>query len=174
VPQTETALSDRMKTECWPLHQAAETAERPKRMLKGDIGRDLYIALLEQMLIAMRALDDAIADLRPTVPALAAVVTDDQLQAPAIEADLDHFGADPSAITPLPATRRLVETIRADAADRPIRLLGLHYVREGANNGNVFLAKTLRTSLGLPADGSGTRHLDPYGADNQRPRWMAL
>ena len=60
---------------------------------------------------------------------------------------------------------------RAQAATDPLELLGLHYVREGANNGNRYIAMRLRKAWNLPHDQTeGFRYLDPYGAE-QRPRW---
>lgn len=45
----------------------------------------------------------------------------------------------------------------------------MHYVLEGSNNGNRFIAKAVRRALGL-VEGAGDRYLDPYG-DAQRGLW---
>jgi heme oxygenase len=45
-------------------------------------------------------------------------------------------------------------------------------VREGANNGNRFIAMKLGGALGLE-DGRGLTHLDPYG-ERQREAWEAF
>lgn len=162
-------MSHRFKEGCADLHQIAETGEFARKMISGTLGRDAYLRMLEQALAAMRPLDDAIRRHRAAVPALAALVDDAQLHAPNLEADLRYFGIEPGAIEPGPAAQALAAAV-ADAERRdPLLLLGLHYVREGANNGNHYVAKKLRPALGLP-ERDGTRHLDPYGPA-QRTTW---
>jgi len=165
-------MSQRFKEGCWDLHQTAESGEFAHRMISGTLSREAYVRMLGQMLAVCRPLDRAIRAQRPRVPALAALIDDAQLHEPYLEADLRYFGADPDAIEPGPAAQALAAHVEAIARDNPLLLLGLHYVREGANNGNHYVAKKLRPALGLPAE-EGTRHLDPYGSA-QRATWEAF
>jgi heme oxygenase len=79
-----------------------------------------------------------------------------------------------ATIEPRPGTHALIDHVASVASSEPVRLLGLHYVREGANNGNRFIAMKLRKIWGAPHDQrDGFRYLDPYGPE-QRPRWEAF
>jgi heme oxygenase len=165
-------MTVRFKEGCWDLHQSAEAADLPKRLLKGELGREEYAAYLGQMLLLSRTLDERIRQHRERIPALAALVDDAQLQTPYLEDDLKYLGVEPGGVDPLPETARAIRLV-CDASDRdPLALLGLHYVREGANNGNRFIAKKLRTVLDLD-EAQGLRYLDPYG-DAQPERWAAF
>ena len=158
-----------MKEGCWDLHQSAENGAFARRMVSGELGREEYVEFLGAMYAPMRELDDAIRRHRGAVPALGALVTDEQFQAPSIAADLSHFGVNPEAVPTSKAGASMIELIRRTEAASPLGLLGLHYVREGANNGNRYVAKKLRGPLGL-GEGAGDRYLDPYG-DQQRANW---
>ena len=68
----------------------------------------------------------------------------------------------------VPAAIEAQDYIAELAEDRPLALLGFHYVLEGSTNGNHFLAKGLRKALGL--EDRGVSYLDPYGKD-QRRKW---
>ncbi len=165
-------ISQRFKEGCWDLHQTAETGEFAHKMISGTLTREGYVRMLEQMLAACRPLDRAIRANRPKVPALAALIDDAQLHEPYLEADLRYFGVDPASIQPGPGATALGELVESITKKDPLQLFGLHYVREGANNGNHYVAKKLRPALGLPEQ-DGTRHLDPYGKA-QRPTWEAF
>ncbi len=58
----------------------------------------------------------------------------------------------------------------AETGDDPLRLLGMHYVLEGSNNGSRFIARHVGRAYQL-STGPGLRYLDPYG-DRQRAYWM--
>lgn len=167
----QTTFSAQMKEGCWDLHQAAETADLPKRLVQGQTSRDEFASLVGQSLLLMQRLDDAIVRHRGDVAALG-IVADEQLQAPHLTADLRDLGGDPDTLTAFPATQAAIDMV--DQADRedPLRLLGLHYVREGANNGNRFIAMKIRGPLGIEGN-AGVRHLDPYG-EAQRETWEAF
>lgn len=164
-------VMERLKAGTWDLHQAAEQHEFQRRMVQGEISRDEYAAWLGQMLLVHRALEGPLAELAAADPRFAAV-TPEQLQVPYLTADLTVLGVELAAVRPLPATARLRARIEADAAIEPLRLLGYHYVLEGSNNGNRFIARRLLPALGL--DGAaGGRYLDPYGP-RQRELWQAF
>lgn len=167
-------LGQRLKEDNWDLHQLAERDALPQRMAAGTLPEPLYVEMLGQMYLANRALDEAIVRRRGGVPILAELVSDRQLQAPYLEADLRHFGVDPSALEALPGTAALIEAVGEIESSSPVGLFGLHYVREGANNGNRFIAMKLRQAYGAGREqAEGFRYLDPYGAE-QRPLWESF
>lgn len=148
------------------LHQLAESQDFQRRMARGELTRPEYAAWLGQMLLIHRALESALAELRPSDRRFDPVVVE-HFKEPNLVADLAALGA--GEAEPLPATRRILERIAAARRDEPLRLLGFHYVLEGSMNGNRFLARRLGPALGLTA-GRGDRYLDPYG-DRQREIW---
>jgi len=148
------------------LHQLAESQDFQRRMARGDLTRPEYAAWLSQMLLIHRALESALAELRPADHRFEPVVLE-HFKEPNLVADLAALGA--GEAEPLPATRRILERIAAARRDEPLRLLGFHYVLEGSMNGNRFLARRLGPALGLAA-GRGDRYLDPYG-ERQREIW---
>lgn len=167
-------IGQRLKEDCWDLHQLAEHGDIPRRMATGTIDRPTYARLLAHSLPAHRALDRAIAAHRHEVPLLHELVDDAQLMAPRIEDDLRELGLDPAAQPSSPAASALIGRIDSARRHNPIELFGLHYVREGANNGNRFIAARLRAAWGIPQSSpGGLRSLDPYG-ESQRPRWAAF
>ena len=164
-------VMERLRTETRDLHDRAERQEFQRRMVSGGLTRDDYVAWLGQMLEIHRALEGALAAHIGVDPRFSAV-THRQLQVPYLLDDLAALGADVENLRPLPATRSFIARIEADAESEPLRLLGYHYVLEGSNNGNRFIARALLPSLGLDRD-SGGRYLDPYGAE-QPAVWKAF
>lgn len=163
-----------LKDATWDLHQQAERGTLPGMLMEGSISRDQYILMLEQQHAGQAALDGAIVRQRPSVEPLGRLVDDAQLQAPNLAADLRHFGVDPDRVTPKPGARALIERSALAEREHPLSLLAMHYVREGANNGNRFLARKLRPALGASDDEvDGFQHLDPY-RDAQREKWSAF
>jgi heme oxygenase len=165
-------LGQRLKEDNWDLHAQAEHDTLPQHLVRGTIPQSVYADLLGQMYLVNRALDAAIVASRGSVPILAELVADEQLQTPHLEADLAHWGVDPASQEPRPGAAGLIAEIKRCQAEAPLRLFGLHYVREGANNGNKYVAMKLRKAWGL-ASAEGFRYLDPYG-DRQRPMWESF
>lgn len=169
---TPRVLTKRLKDDNWKLHQIAERAEGPAGMIKGRLSKEAYIALLAQQWMMSNALDKAIAPHLDERPDLAAFVLREQFLTPYLEEDLTHFGVCPAHIRTEPGTARFTQELAANADDA-LFLLGLHYVRLGACNGNRYVAKSVRKAYGLPATGEGTRYLDPFG-ESQREKWYAF
>ena len=165
-------FSTRIKSGTWDLHQQAESQPFQKSLVQGRVGREAYARWLSQMLLIHRTLEGRLRELTATDPRVAAIVTEEQHQEPYLLADLDTLGADMGSIEALPATAELVRDIEEAAEREPIRLLGFHYVLEGSNNGNTFIARAVRPALGLEP-GAGDRYLDPYG-ERQRAVWGAF
>ncbi|USN98465.1 MAG: biliverdin-producing heme oxygenase [Phycisphaeraceae bacterium] len=164
-------LGQRLMEDNWDLHRQAEHDTLPRHLVQGTIPRETYVELLGQFWLVARVLDGAIEAKRSQVPVLA-LVADEQLQTPYLEADLEHWGANTAAIAPKPGAAALIAEIGRCEREEPIRLFGLHYVREGANNGNRYVAKALRRAWGAK-DMAGFSYLDPYG-ERQRPLWESF
>ena len=167
-PADPHTLSARLKNENWDLHQVAEHSEHAQSMIRGTISAPAFAKAIAQARACHADLDTACRAARAARADLAPLMADDLLQAPWYDADLAALGPN----TPDPAgpnTARAAAIIR-DAASDPLEVLGLHYVRTGATNGNRFVARALRAA-GLP--GNAMRHLDPWG-EAQRDKWAAF
>lgn len=163
--------SQRLREDTRDLHTRAEKSDFQAAMIQGRLEREAYVANLEQMLLVHQALESALRRHRNTQPAIARVVSDEQFQEPYLLEDLAFFGRDVSAIRPIAATERLIGVIEEFSQTRPLGLLGLHYVLEGSNNGNRFIARAVGKAYGLT--GPGLRYLLPYG-ERQPQVWDAF
>lgn len=162
-------LTTRLKDDNWALHQIAERQETPGSLIKGTMPKAGYLDMLAQQLLINRALDEALRSAIKLDPRVGELVLREQMLTPYIEEDLAHFDVDASSIKPTPGTTRFIAHITAQAQN-PLHLLGLHYVRLGACNGNRFVARVVRKAYALP-ETQGTRYLDPF-ADAQRASWV--
>ncbi len=151
-------------------HDAAENHAFQRALVEGRLSREAYAANLAQLFLVHRALERRLRESADALPAIGAVVTEEQYQEPYLREDLAFFGIDPESIEALEATRSLVARIEGAS---PVELLGMHYVLEGSNNGGRFIAKKVRKAYDFEEDAPGTRYLDPYG-DEQRGKWMAF
>lgn len=172
IPLDEQPMTRRFKEGCWDLHQSAENGAFVKALFKGEIDLDGFGAYLAQGYLVHGVLDECIRAKRDSEPALKALIDDEQFQASRHEDDLRALGCAFETVEALPSTQRAIDLIRETAERDPLMLLGLHYVREGANNGNRFIAKRLRETLAL-GDGGGLSSLDPYG-ERQMTKWGAF
>jgi len=159
---------DRLRDGTKALHDAAEGHAFQRTLFAGQLPQASYADYLGQMFCLYAALERALTEAQTARPEIADVVKEHNLREKDLRKDLAHFGVDVDAVEPLPATHALIERIGATARENPIALLGMHYVLEGSNNGNHFIAKNIRKAYDL--DGVGARFLDPYG-EAQRPRW---
>lgn len=164
----QAGLSARLKAANTELHQAAEHHPFQRAFAAGRLPREGYTAYLGQLLHVHRALEAELRRHRASLPALGAVLTDEQYQEPYLKEDLAHFGVndEPPALA---STRHVADKFRKASATSPIGLLGYHYVLEGSNNGSRFIAKGVRRAYGLEG-AAGTRYLDPYG-ERQPQTW---
>ena len=162
-------LTKRLKDDNWALHQIAERQETPGSLIKGTMPKDGYLVMLEQQLLINRALDAALLPAIKADPRVGELVLSEQMLTPYIEEDLAFFGVDTSSIEPTKGTQRYIDHIE-EHKDEPLHLLGLHYVRLGACNGNRFVARVVRKAYGLGVT-EGTRYLDPF-VEKQRAGWV--
>lgn len=162
-----TSVMDRLRDDTRELHTAAESHPFQKAQVSGQLPKEDYIAMLGQMYLVHRSLEQHLRS-HAKDHAISTVVHDFQYQEPYLAEDLEFFGIDAQSVEPLPATSRLM-TRFDELANDPIALLGMHYVLEGSNNGSTYIAKAVKHIYGLH-DGRGMKYLDPYG-DLQRERW---
>lgn len=161
-------VMERLRAETADLHSSAEGKDFQKRMVKGELTREDYARWLGQMLLVHRALEAPLRGLLLAGNPAFAALREEQMQEPYLLEDLDALGQDPRSFTPLAATAAMVAAIEQRAKETPLALLGYHYVLEGSNNGNRYIARKLVPALGL--NGQGHRYLDPYGAE-QPAKW---
>lgn len=161
-------LTKRLKDDNWALHQIAERQETPGSLIKGQMPREGYVGMIAQQILVNRVLDDAMRSAIKSDPRVGELVLEEQMLSAYLLEDAAYFGIDVDAIKPNPGTTRFIEHIEAHK-DQPLHLLGLHYVRLGACNGNRFVARVVRKAYEL--DEEGTRYLDPFG-EAQREKWM--
>ncbi len=165
-------IGQMMKDGCWDLHQAAESGIVAKKLISGELSKGDYATLVSQMYLFNRRLDEAVRAHRGSQPSLEALIDDEQLQTPYYEADLSDLGVDAGSLEAMPGTAEAIALVERVERENPANLLALHYVREGANNGNRFVARKLMQVWGQN-DLKGMKHLDPYG-EGQRPKWDAF
>lgn len=151
-------------------HDQAEHHEFQRAFVAGELPRRAYVEYLEQMYLVHDELERRLLTAADSVPAIGHVVVEHQRQVPYLLEDLDFFDSEPAAIEALPQTAALLEAVRHLAVNRPVGLLGMHYVLEGSNNGSRFIARNVAKAYALEP-GPGLRYLDPYGA-RQRPLWL--
>ena len=169
MTEQTTGIGDRLKQETAQLHAAAEGHDFQRAFGAGRLARSGYVRYLGQMYLVHRGLEGNIQARRDASAVLSAVVMDRHFRERDLESDLRFLGVDPSTVVPVPATARLTQQFDAVAADQPDTLLGYHYVLEGSNNGNAFIARAIRKAYDF-SGADGTRYLDPYG-DQQRTLW---
>lgn len=161
-------IMDLLKDATAEQHRDAETRRLQKAMVQGRISDAEYGAWLGQMYLVHRALDEALRDALPANPVLGDIVRDEGRHVANLREDLAVLGVHADSVPALPATVRLIESIRTCVRDQPLALLGHNYVLEGSMNGNTYIARALARSL----PHASRRYLDPYG-DAQRPTWQS-
>lgn len=154
------------------LHSQAEGHAFQRSLVSGTVTRENYARYLQQMLLVHQALESALRAAAAKLPAVSRVVTPEQYQEPYLLEDLRYYGAPSANLQPLPSTSALINRIHSVAANTPVALLGFHYVLEGSNNGNRFIARAIRGAFKI-SGAEGVRYLDPYG-DRQREVWAAF
>ncbi len=164
-------IGDRLKAETAELHTRAERAPLQAALIQGKLDRAGYAEFLGQMLLVHDALEQAIESAAEKHHGVRAVWGSEQNKAALVREDLAFFGVDPARVVPMAETQAVIGLIRDRSAAHPEVALGLHYVLEGANNGNQFIARVIRKMYAIEGS-EGTKSLDPYGPA-QRETWAA-
>jgi len=165
-------LTTRLKDDNWALHQIAEKQQTPGSLIKGTMPKSGYLAMLAQQYLVNAVFDEVLATMLNEHPRLRELIHEEQFLTQYLVEDLHFFEIEPEAAEPNPGTQRFIDHIRAHK-DEPLHLLGLHYVRLGACNGNSFVARVVRECYQLDEPNLGTRYLDPFGKA-QRKGWLSF
>lgn len=162
--------TQQLKERTADLHMKAEHGPFMAAMVRGVLPREAYIAMLGQMLHVYRSLEDALRRAMRASPAVARVAREAHCRAPHIERDLAFFGVEAPA--PGPAASRAASLVNESETRGPLDILGMHYVLEGSNNGNRFIARPVMKAYGLTPPG-GLGFLLPHG-EAQPQVWSAF
>jgi heme oxygenase len=158
-----------LRTRTAEFHAQAENSPFQRALAKRRVTREAYADHLGQMFALHVALEAILRDLGGRVPAIGSVMKEHLYQEQCLRDDLAVFGVDPESCEPSSATRSLIAEVNRVALEAPLKILGMLYVLEGANNGGKFIAVNVRKALNL-TPGQGDRYLDPYG-ERQRELW---
>ena len=165
---TATGFHLKLKEATQELHDQAESGSFQIRMVNGEIARIEFATFLGQMRHVHATLDPAIQDAANRCARMKHIFMEDHLRLDGIDQDLNDLDSSDLA-DPLPATEKFISYINEKREENPSSLIGALYVKEGATNGNKFIAMKLRETMELSAD-TAMRYLDPHGRE-QRKRW---
>ncbi|MDM0113801.1 biliverdin-producing heme oxygenase [Variovorax sp. J22R133] len=159
------SLSESLKLETRELHTQAERSVFMRQLLRGEMERKPYCAMLRNLHAIYAAMEPAL-ERHACDPRLAPLHFRELMREPALRGDLDalhgegwreHFALQPSAL-------RYVSRLRSIEDTHPELLAAHSYVRYlGDLSGGQILARIVRESMALPA-GSGTAFYDFGGA----------
>ncbi|MCH2148853.1 MAG: biliverdin-producing heme oxygenase [Phycisphaerales bacterium] len=166
-----TGFHRKLKEGTQDLHDQAESGNFQIRMVNGELARMEFASFLGQMRLIHATLDPALQDAAAADERVAQIFDDSHLRLHRIEQDLNDLECT-TDVEALPATSSFIEYINKKREGNPTSIIGVLYVKEGATNGNKFVAKKLRETMGLSPD-MAMGYLDPHGKD-QRKRWNAF
>lgn len=162
-------VMDALRESTKDLHADTEGHQFQKDLGSGRVRKDLYVKYLGQLYLMHKHLADLLPAAAANDQRIAEVLKPYHSDLSAVVGDLGYFDASTASVVPLTATASLLGVMDELAGRSPFSLLGHLYVLEGSTNGAKFMAKTLRTGLGLPED-RGAKYFDRYG-ELQRERW---
>ncbi len=159
-------LAERLRAETWPLHREVERAGIMPALLRGQVSRQGYGALLRQLHALYAALEDALRHHAGSAP-LAPIAMPALFRTEALAADLMALAGPHWPDWPLcPAAEDYVARLREIDAREPARLAGHAYVRYlGDLSGGQTVGRVVREALGLPAE--ALRFYDFGGAGDE-------
>ena len=166
-----TGFHRKLKESTQSLHDQAESGAFQIRMVNGELARAEFATFLGQMRHVHAALDPALESAASSDDRVAQIFDQSHLRLGKVDQDLEDLSSTELA-EPLPATESFVTYINKAQQENPVSLIGVLYVKEGATNGNKFIAKKLRETMGLAPD-KAMGYLDPHGTD-QRRCWNAF
>lgn len=145
-------LAERLRAETWPLHREVERAGIMPALLRGQVSRQGYGALLRQLHALYAALEDALRHHAGSAP-LAPIAMPALFRTEALAADLMALAGSGWTDWPLcPTTRDYVARLRELDTRDPARLAGHAYVRYlGDLSGGQTVGRILGEALHLPA-----------------------
>jgi heme oxygenase len=167
-----TGLMERLKDSTRAIHDSAESSQFQGHLTNGALPQNVYADYLAQLYLVHSYLEQEINKHSASGACFAGVLTSDQLQVPFLKEDLQNFGRSTDEITPLNATKKLLDLMTALSKSQPVALLGMHYVLLGSKHGGKFVARNCQEAYKLP-DGRGAKYFDPYGP-NFMPIWKSF
>lgn len=167
-------LTHRLSEDCDDLLTRVASAPFAQRVVRGDVTRETYAALLAQLTFVHEKLDDAMVTIRDHHGEIARLVPDSRLFGTLARDDIEAMRPALSGdvvVEPAAPTAALLERIDEVTEFEPFKLLGVQFAREGMRNFNRYLAKKLRGVFGEPPGArDGYAFFDGYGI-GQRPIW---
>ena len=154
-------LAESLKAQTRPLHTELERSAMMASLLRGQMGRQPYCALLRNLHAVYAVLEPALVQ-HAGHPGVAALFFPSMFRAPALAQDLAelHGPGWQQEIALQPAAHGYGEHLRGLAAERPQLLVAHAYVRYlGDLSGGQVLRRIVAASLQL-ADGRGTSFYD--------------
>jgi heme oxygenase len=148
-------------------HNNAEGQEFQRQLASGELSRELYAAYLSQLYLIHELLEKRLRESEKALPSIGSVFSENQMQVPFLEQDLEFFGINVQGIRPEAATKALMDKIETAAIECPFALLGFHYVLLGSKHGGKFIAHNLQIKYHLN-EGRGAIYFDPYGTNFQQ------
>lgn len=157
---TEQTLMENLKSTTRADHDSAEGHDFQRLLFSGQLPYETFCDYVGQLFVLHKALEDelrlAAADER-----VKKVLGDWQFQEGFLDKDLTALGRKSSDCKPLPATARIIESIKETSKKHPIALLGYHYVLLGSKHGARMICPNLKKSYNLEGH-DGTLYFDPY------------
>jgi heme oxygenase (biliverdin-producing, ferredoxin) len=155
------SLAESLKAETKTLHTALERGPLMRALLRGEMPRTPYCALLRNLHALYDALEPALRR-HAAQPAVAAVYSPALFRSQSLADDLTelHGAGWQREIALAPAARRYASHLRELAVARPALLVAHAYVRYlGDLSGGQMLRRIVAAALAL-TDGRGTRFYD--------------
>lgn len=161
---TAPALSQRLKDETWEMHQQAENGALARALVQGQISQTAFLGLVERERRLHASIDALISEHKDQYKPLDDLATDQFAHEAEYATDVVSLGGSVEG-GDTDAVRNAERSILEGSGNGSAFLIGVHYVREGAKNGNRMIEPRVRAAVG-----KGTSHLDPDG-EMQRPKW---
>lgn len=153
------SFSALLRTATREQHTAAETSPFMTALLGGRLGVAAYARYTEQLWFVYEALESGAGRLASD-PVAGPFVRPELLRLPALERDLAHLRGPGwrAALTPLPATRRYADRVRACAEHWPGGYVAHHYTRYlGDLSGGRIIRDRAEKTWGFARKGDGVR-----------------
>lgn len=155
------SLAESLKSQTWALHTELERSTLMRSLLRGEMKRTPYCALLRN-LHAIYSILEPLLELHAAHPGVAPVFFPELFRSQTLADDLAelHGAGWFEEIAPQPAARRYVQHLGEAVAHRPGLLVAHAYVRYlGDLSGGQMLRRIVAGGLQL-IDGRGTRFYD--------------
>lgn len=160
--ESTAGLAERLRAGTRTEHEWAERSPFMVALLDGWLDRAAYTLMLGQTWLFYRVLEWAARSWHRD-PVVGPFVSDELYRCPSLEADLRWLSGETwrEQVTPLPATQRYVDRLRAVCFTSPTAFVAHHYTRYlGDLSGGQIIRRRLAASYGLTRDGVRFYHFD--------------